>query len=197
MLPLCCLSATIVVLGDSLSAGYGLQVGEEWPALLDKRLSDNGFNGFRVVNASISGETTSGGLARLDAILQRQQPALLLLQLGANDGLRGQPLDLMRSNLAQIIERARQAGAQVVLLGIRIPPNYGSRYSTAFFNTYAELAGQYRLPVLPFLLEGVAGNDTLMQNDGLHPTADAQPIILDNVWQALRPLLGEPGHNNS
>lgn len=184
-----CLQAdTLLVHGDSLSAGYGLQHGEEWPALLQQRLDDKGYN-LAVVNTSISGETTTGGLMRFAGILEKHRPKVVILELGANDGLRGQAVKTMRENLAAMIEAAQKNGAKVMLAGIRIPPNYGSRYTNAFHQVYFDLKDNYNVSLLPFLLDGVAGNDGLMQDDDLHPTAEAQPLILDNIWQKLEPLL--------
>lgn len=173
-------------MGDSLSAAYGIPPEQGWVALLEQRLPAEDF---QVINASVSGETTSGGLTRLPALLSRHEPDLLLLQLGANDALRGLPLQVIRSNLDALVEQARQAGTEVLLIGIRIPPNYGPQYTESFFNLYAEIADQYALPRVPFLLENVALDWNLMQSDGLHPNADAQPLILDNVWLHLEPLL--------
>lgn len=181
-------ASTILIHGDSLSAGYGLQQGEEWPALLQNKLSQNGLD-YTIVNTSISGETTNGGLARFVSTFEQYQPALVILALGANDGLRGQPLGQTEENLAAMIRHSQKNDAQVLLLGIRIPPNYGSRYSNAFHQMYFSLQQTFDIPLLPFMLEGVAGHDELMQIDGLHPEADAQPIIMANVWQSLKPLL--------
>nr|HQC71898.1 arylesterase [Candidatus Competibacteraceae bacterium] len=153
-----------------------------------RRLAERGFP-HRVVNASISGDTTSGGLSRLPAALQAHHPALVLLELGANDGLRGQSLSLMADNLGRLIELSRQAGARVLLAEMRIPPNYGPLYTQKFQATFASVAEHYDVPLLPFLLDGVAGNPALIQDDGLHPHAGAQPRILDNVWRVLEPLL--------
>lgn len=178
----------ILVFGDSISAGYGLKAGEGWVALLQKRLAAQGY-GYRVVNASVSGETTSGGLARLPRALGLHAPQLLVLELGANDALRGLPLDTSRRNLAGMIEAARASGAQVLLLGMRIPPNYGARYAGSFTRMYATLARQYEVPLVPFFMERVALDGNLMQADGLHPNAAAQPLLLDTAWPALRRML--------
>ncbi|MFZ1641456.1 MAG: arylesterase [Candidatus Contendobacter sp.] len=178
----------ILVLGDSLSAGYGIPAEQGWVDLLQRRLAERGFP-HRVVNASISGDTTSGGLSRLPAALEQHRPALVILELGANDGLRGQPPMLMTNNLGRMIEWSRQAGARVLLAEIRIPPNYGPLYTQKFQATFGELAKRYDIPLIPFLLEGVAGHPALIQEDGLHPRAEAQPRILDNVWPTLEPLL--------
>jgi acyl-CoA thioesterase I len=181
----------ILVLGDSLSAGYGIPAEQGWVSLLQRRLTERGFP-YQVVNASISGDTTGGGLSRLPAALERHRPALVILELGANDGLRGQPPMAMANNLGRMIELSRQAGARVALTEMRVPPNYGPLYTQKFQATFGELAKQYDIPLLPFLLEGVAGHPALIQEDGLHPRAEAQPKILDNVWPALEPLLKEP-----
>ncbi|MBE0465294.1 MAG: arylesterase [Halomonadaceae bacterium] len=175
----------VLVMGDSLSAAYGLENDQGWVTLLEKRLSDQA----TVANASISGETTSGGLQRFSDILTKQQPNIVLLELGGNDGLRGLAPTQMRDNLARMIEQSQEADAQVLLLGIDIPPNYGQAYRDAFTGVYYSLAEEYDVPLVPFLLEDIALNQALMQSDGIHPTADAQPIILDNVWPELEPLL--------
>jgi len=181
-------SPVILVLGDSLSAGYGIPVEKGWVSLLQRRLVERGFP-YRVVNASISGDTTSGGLSRLPAALELHRPAIVVLELGANDGLRGQPPMAMSRNLSRMIERSRQAGARVLLAEMRIPPNYGPLYAQKFQATFGELAQHYAIPLIPFLLDGVAGNPALIQDDGLHPRAEAQPRILDNVWAVLEPAL--------
>src|SRR6185312_7206031 len=179
---------TILVFGDSLSAAYGLESAEGWAALLQRRLRAQGY-GYRIVNASISGETTSGGLQRLPRALKLDRPAIVLLELGANDGLRGLPLSLIRGNLQQMIRLSEQAGARVLLLGIRLPPNYGARYTEQFAALYPELAKRFRIPLVPFLLDHVALRPGLMQSDGLHPDAGGEPIVLENVWGALKPML--------
>jgi acyl-CoA thioesterase-1 len=176
---------TLLVMGDSLSAAYGIEQEMGWVTLLAERLEDEA----DVINASISGETTSGGAQRLASIIRQQQPDIVLLELGGNDGLRGLPPTQMRSNLASMIEQSQQAGADVLLLGIDIPPNYGQAYRDAFTGVFHSLADEYDVPLVPFLLEDVALNTQLMQDDGIHPTAAAQPRILDNVWPALEPLL--------
>ena len=181
-------SPVILVLGDSLSAGYGIPVEKGWVNLLQRRLVERGFP-YRVVNASISGDTTSGGLSRLPAALELHRPAIVVLELGANDGLRGQPPMAMSRNLSRMIERSQQAGARVLLAEMRIPPNYGPLYAQKFQATFGELAQHYAIPLIPFLLDGVAGNPALIQDDGLHPRAEAQPQILDNVWAVLEPAL--------
>lgn len=179
---------TILVFGDSISAGYGLKTEEGWVALLQKRLDGQGY-GYRVVNASVSGETTSGGMARLPRALALHEPAVVVLELGANDALRGLPLELSQRSLAGMIEASRGAGAKVLLLGMRIPPNYGPRYANGFERMYAELAKQFDIPLVPFFMEKVALDDALLQADRLHPTAAAQPLLLDTAWPALRRLI--------
>ncbi|RUR52405.1 arylesterase [Vreelandella populi] len=177
---------TLLIMGDSLSAAYGIEREQGWVTLLEERLG----NQANLVNASISGETTSGGLQRFSDILDKQQPDIVLLELGGNDGLRGLAPNQMRTNLADMIEQSQEADAQVLLLGIDIPPNYGQAYRDAFTGVYYSLAEEYDVPLVPFLLEGIALNEQLMQSDGIHPTAEAQAIILDNVWPELEPLLG-------
>jgi acyl-CoA thioesterase I len=180
----------LLVVGDSLSAEYGLPRGTGWVQLLADRLRDRGSD-YRVVNASISGETTSGGRSRLPALLKQHQPKIVVLELGANDGLRGLPLNVMKDNLSAMIRATQATGAKVLLTGIRVPPNYGRDYSERFFGTYATLAREHKVALAPFLLEGFADSLDLFQADRVHPTVEAQPRILDNVWPALRPLLGE------
>jgi acyl-CoA thioesterase I len=178
----------ILVVGDSLSSGYGVSVDATWVALLDKRLAGQGYV-YRVVNASVSGETTGGGRARLTRALQLHKPAIVILELGGNDGLRGLPLRQMRDNLEAMIAQVRTAGGQPVLVGMRIHPNYGPAYTEGFHAVFGELAKKHSLPLVPFLLEGVAFNDTLMQPDAIHPNTQAQPVLLNNLWPTLRPLL--------
>lgn len=183
-------SPVLLVLGDSISAGYGLEPQQGWVSLLQRRLVVQG-SGFRVINASISGDTTNGGLSRLPRLLQDYRPQILLIELGANDGLRGAPLAQIESNLTRLIKQGQQAGARVLLLGMRIPPNYGSRYSEGFFELFRSAADGAGSAYLPFLLEGVGGVPELMQNDGLHPNQLAQQRLLDNSWLALQPLLSD------
>lgn len=178
----------VLVLGDSLSAAYGIPTEQGWVSLLQRRLAERGYP-HQVVNASISGDTTSGGLSRLPAALEQRRPALVILELGANDGLRGQPPMAMSRNLARMIELAQQADARVLLAEMRIPPNYGPLYTQKFHSTFDELAKRYDIPLIPFMLNGVAGNPALIQDDGLHPRAEGQPRILDNVWEVLEPVL--------
>ena len=178
----------IVVLGDSISAGYGLDVKDAWVTLLQKKLLASK-HPHRISNASISGDTSAGGLARIDAILARDQPAIVLLELGANDGLRGLSPTQMKANLAEIIRRSQKIGAKVLLLGMKIPPNYGKRYIDLFYNVYPQLAKELDIPLVPFLLEEVALDKNLMQADGLHPNALAQPLLAQKVEPYLLPLL--------
>ncbi len=182
-------AATILVWGDSLSAGYGLRAGEAWPTLLQTRLAQEGFP-HQVVNGSVSGETSAGGRSRLPAALERHQPQVLILERGANDGLRGLPPSLLADNLGAMVSAAQQAGARVLLVGMQMPPNYGPAYTRRFAATFAEVATAHRTALLPFLLDGFAERKELFQADGIHPTAEAQALILDNVWPQLEPLLG-------
>lgn len=179
---------TLLVYGDSLSASYGIEQEQGWVNLFKIKLLSEEFP-VDVVNGSVSGETTTGGLARLPAMLDSYQPEFLILELGGNDGLRGLPLDLMRENLASMIDLAKANGAEVILTGIQIPPNYGPRYTAPFFETYSALAEQKSLALVPFLIEGIPLQPELMQNDGIHPRAEAQSMILDNVWPILESLL--------
>jgi len=180
-----------VILGDSLSAAYGMELDESWPRLLQQRLDENG-HAYRVFNSSITGETTQGGLTRLPRLLEQHQPAIVIVELGGNDGLRGLPLEVTRENLSRIIERSLAAGARVVLAEMRIPPNYGRTYTEKFNGTYTELAARYDVVLLPFLLQEIALEPDLMQADGIHPTATAQPLIMEQVWSALEPILDDP-----
>jgi acyl-CoA thioesterase-1 len=178
----------VLVFGDSLSAGYGIHVEQGWVNLLARKISQLGY-GFRVINASVSGETTAGGLGRLPHALDVQRPRILVLELGANDGLRGLPLADTRDNLDKMIAVARAHGVTVLLLGMRMPPNYGERYTSGFQGMYSELAQAHKLALVPFLLDQVALNPSLMQPDGLHPAESGQPLLLDNVWPKLEPML--------
>jgi acyl-CoA thioesterase-1 len=180
---------TILLLGDSLAAAHNIELQASWPALLEKHLADMR-PAWRLINASISGETTSSGLARLPGLLKQYRPALVILELGANDGLRGLPLAEISANLAAMIAQCRDAGAKVLLLGIELPVNYGPRYRDGLRGIYADLARQDHAGPLPFLLQGIALDPTLMQSDGLHPTAAAQPRVLENVWAVLAPMIG-------
>lgn len=189
LLPLTAMAnQTILVFGDSLSAAYGIPRAAGWVNLLEQRLIKEN-PGYRVVNASVSSETTSGGLSRILPVLLEHKPAIVILELGANDGLRGIPVKESERNLKAIIEACRHARAKVLLLGMRIPPNYGPRYTQDFSAMYPMLAQRYKAGLVPFLLEGVAGNPALTQSDGLHPTAGAQPRLLQNVWPEVRRLI--------
>ena len=179
---------SLLIYGDSLSASYGIEEDQGWVNLLQTRLNEEQL-AVEVINGSVSGEATTGGLARLPAMLDSYEPDIMILELGGNDGLRGLPVNLMRANLVEMIELAQAAGAQVILTGIQIPPNYGPRYTLPFFNTYADLAKKKSLPLVPFLIEGIPQQPELMQNDGIHPRAEAQFMILDNVWPILKPQL--------
>jgi acyl-CoA thioesterase-1 len=180
----------VLVMGDSLSAAYNLAAEQGWVALLDARLAREG-RPWRMVNASISGETSAGGAARIAAALAEHRPRLVLIELGANDGLRGLPLEATRANLEAMVRAARAAGARVLVIGMRLPPNYGSEYTEAFFALFGELAKAEGVAHLPFLLEPIAFDENAFQPDRLHPTADAQPRIAEHVWTALAPLLDE------
>lgn len=182
------LAGTVLVVGDSISAALGLDTRVGWVALLQKRLQEGGFQ-HQVVNASISGDTSAGGLARLPALLARHSPQVVILELGGNDGLRGQPPAQLQQNLASMVQQSQQAGAKVLILGMQLPPNYGQRYTQAFAKVYSDLANARQLPLVPFFLEGVGGVPGMMQADGIHPAAAAQQRLLDNVWPSLEPLL--------
>jgi acyl-CoA thioesterase-1 len=179
---------SILVYGDSLSAAYGIAQARGWVALLGERLKRERPD-YSVVNASISGETTAGGRARLPGALERHKPAILVLELGANDGLRGLPLRQMQENLAAMIREAQAAGARVLVVGMKMPPNYGPDYTQAFESAYGELAKRYKTALVPFLLEDFAARPELFQADRIHPAEAAQPLMLERVWQALRPML--------
>lgn len=179
--------ATLLVFGDSLSAGYGIQPQEAWPSLLAQRLHKQGAD-YKVVNLSISGETTAGGRTRLPAALDQHRPTAVVLALGANDGLRGLAVNQMKDNLRAMIELTRRKGAKLLLVGMRLPPNYGP-YAEQFSRAFADLAKETGTPLLPFLLQGIAAETRWFQPDGLHPTREAQAKVLDTVWPALQPLL--------
>ena len=187
---------TVLVFGDSLSAGYGIDVDQSWPALLQSRLESQGYE-HRVINASISGETTEGGVTRIARALENFSPELVILELGGNDGLRGFPPDRMKTNLQTIIETTKTSGAAVIMLGIRIPTNYGPRYTGAFENVYRELADQLGVLWIEFFMEGIALNEELMQEDGIHPNASAQSILLDNAWPIIRQALADHAKHQS
>jgi len=181
-------SPTVLIFGDSLSAGYGIDVDQSWATLLQSRLESVGYE-HRVVNASISGETTEGGAARIDSALSEFSPELIILELGGNDGLRGFPPQRMKGNLEKIVARAKASGASVVLLGIRIPTNYGTRYTQAFEAVYRDVANDFDIEWIEFFMKGVALNDELLQEDRIHPNAAAQPILLDNAWPIISATL--------
>lgn len=187
-MPVHAAGGVIVVLGDSLSSAYGFDVASGWVQLLQGRLDDDRME-YRVVNASISGDTTSGGVTRLPAELKEHTPDIVVVELGGNDGLRGLPLEVTRENLERIVAESQIAGARVLLVGMRLPPNYGPAYTKAFHAIYQDLADKYDVARVPFLLDGVGGVDEMMQSDGIHPRAEAQPKMLDNVWPHLKPLL--------
>lgn len=188
LMPMTAVAKSIVVLGDSISAGYGIEVQQGWVALLRHKLAEENVS-YEIINASISGDTTAGGLARIDKILATHQPEVVLVELGANDGLRGLSPKLMKDNLAEITRRAQKVGAKVLLLSMRIPPNYGKRYTEMVYGVYPQLSEELGVPYMPFILEDVALVKELMQPDGLHPNAKAQPMIADKVWLHLQPLL--------
>lgn len=181
-------AATVLVVGDSISAAFGLETQEGWVTLLEERLREHNPE-FKVVNASISGETTGGGLARFRQLLSEHQPDYVIIELGGNDGLRGLSLTQMSSNLTRMVQQAKQQDAVVLLLGMRLPGNYGQRYTEAFYNVYQQIAEQENVAVVDFFLAGVGGEEGMMQADGVHPTQMAQPLLLDNAWQRLAPLL--------
>lgn len=182
----------VVALGDSLTAGLGVAPDDAYPARLEARLRADGY-AYRVVNAGVSGDTSAGGLRRVDWVL-RLRPDVVIVALGANDGLRGLPVDALAANLEAIVTRVRAAGARVLLAGMRLPPNYGAEYTGAFAAVFPAVARRTGVPLMPFLLEGVAGDARLNQPDGIHPTAEGQRIIADRLWPYLRPLLDRPTH---
>jgi len=181
---------TILIVGDSLSAGFGIDVDQSWATLLQSRLEEQGYE-YRVVNASIGGETTEGGATRIDQALENFSPTLVILELGGNDGLRGIPANRMQNNLESIISKSEASGAAVVMLGIRIPTNYGRRYREAFEKVFRNLAAQHEIPWIEFFMEGIAFNEDLMQSDGIHPNATAQPLLLDNAWPIIMAALAD------
>lgn len=178
----------MLVLGDSLSAGYGLPTGSGWVSLLKTRLAAAGSD-TKVVNASISGETTAGGRRRIQALLDRHQPQVVIVELGANDGLRGIRIPIIRENLSAIVKACEQQGAKVLLIGMRIPPNYGRDYTKKFHALFGEISARYKVSLVPFMLEGFAANRSLFQDDGIHPNSEAQPLILKTIYAQLKPLL--------
>lgn len=181
-------AGTVLVVGDSISAALGLETSQGWVSLLQKKLDSERID-HRVVNASISGDTSAGGAARLPALLGEHKPEVVIIELGGNDGLRGQPPAQLQQNLASMVEQSRQAGAKVLVLGMRLPPNYGKRYTDAFARVFSVVAEEQQVPLVPFFLEGVGGVEGMMQADGIHPAAGAQPKLLENVWPSLQPLL--------
>jgi len=183
---------TILVFGDSLSAGYGLPQRTGWVTLLENRLASGGYD-YKVVNASISGETTVGGKNRIEGVLRKHKPDILLLQLGANDGLRGARISDIRKHLSAIVSAAKRNGAKVIVLGMRLPPNYGAEYASGFQSVYIDVARQHGAVLVPFLLEGFADKRQLFQHDGIHPKREAQSLILENIWPVLEPLLLKSG----
>ena len=185
-------SPAVLVLGDSLSAGFGIDQNKGWVKLLKQQLVKDNYS-YQVINASISGDTTSGGLARLNHALERYKPSIVIVELGGNDGLQGLPITEINKNLAAIITKCRNHGAKVLLIGMRLPPNYGINYTKSFHEVYVSLAKQFHVPLVPFLLEGVATHAEMMQEDGIHPREIAQPMLLKNVWAQLRPLLDKSG----
>lgn len=183
-------SLILMVYGDSLSAAYGIDEAEGWVELLSRKITNEDYP-YEVVNGSVSGETTTGGLARLPAMLETFKPDLIILELGGNDGLRGIPLANIRDNLVAMVNLAKESGADVILAGIQIPPNYGPRYTEPFFTQYQDIAEEMGLPLVPFLIDGIPQQPELMQNDGIHPRAEAQHMILENVWPILEPQLSK------
>lgn len=181
-------AGTVLVVGDSISAALGLDTSQGWVSLLDRRLQEEG-KPQTVVNASISGDTSAGGLSRLPTLLTQHRPDLVIVELGGNDGLRGQPPAQLQRNLAAMIEASQASGAKVLLLGMRLPPNYGARYVREFAQVYQDLAEEKKVALVPFFLEGVGGVTGMMQPDGIHPAASAQDTLLENVWPTLKPLL--------
>lgn len=178
------LAPNILLVGDSISAAFGLEIEQGWVKLLEQRLAEEN-QPYTVVNASVSGDTTAGGLARLPALLTEVEPALVVIELGGNDGLRALPVANMQQNLSAMVQLAQEADADVILLGMRIPPNYGPRYSDAFEQAFSTVAEEHEVALIPFLLEGVGGVEGKMQEDGVHPTAAAQTVLLDNAWPAI------------
>ncbi|MBQ0730843.1 MAG: arylesterase [Oleispira antarctica] len=179
---------TILIVGDSISAGLGIDKQQGWVALLENTLLQE-YPQYTLINASISGETTSGGANRMQTMLEKHQPSIVILELGGNDGLRGTPTKLITKNLTYMINLSESMGAKTLLLGMRIPPNYGQRYSELFAQQYTQLATELNVTLVPFLLEGVAGEKGMMQADGIHPTEEAQPIMLKSVWEILKPMM--------
>lgn len=189
LVPMMVSAKTIMILGDSLSAGYGIDAQQGWVHLLQQRLNQQYPKQHKVVNASVSGETTSGALARLPKLIQAHRPDVLVIELGGNDGLRGQPPKMIQQNLEKMIQQGQQNKAKVILLGMKIPPNYGSSYTQLFEQNYRVLSQKYKISFMPFFLKDVAGKKALMQSDGIHPNAKAQPILLNNVYTYIKGAL--------
>jgi acyl-CoA thioesterase-1 len=179
---------TILILGDSISAAYNMEISQSWPSLLQDRLEQDG-HAYRIFNSSITGETTQGGITRLPRLLEKHQPVIVLIELGGNDGLRGLPIEVTRQNFSSMIELSQQSGARVVLAEMRIPPNYGRSYTEKFNQTYSEMVEQYGVTLLPFILQDIALEPGMMQPDGIHPSIEAQPIIMDKVWAVLGEMI--------
>jgi len=185
------MAKSIVVVGDSISAAYGIDVRQGWVTLVQDKLQKQ-YKDYTVHNESITGDTSAGGLARIDSILDRRKPGIVILELGANDGLRGLSPAILKNNLTEIVKRAQHSGAKVLLLSMRIPPNYGKRYTEMFYNVYPQLSKELKIPYVPFILEDVALAKELMQQDGLHPNAKAQTVIVDKIWPYLVKLIEKP-----
>ncbi len=188
-LPAAASQNTLLILGDSLSAAYGVPSETAWVQLLRDRLDNNGLADWEVVNASISGETTDGGARRLPELIEENDPEVVIIELGGNDGLRGFPPNVIESNLASMIKQIQASGARAVLVGMQIPPNYGERYTQMFADIYPKLSDRYDTDLVPFFLDGIYNQDGLMQDDGIHPTEEAQHKLLENVWPVIRPIL--------
>ncbi|WP_171263340.1 arylesterase [Acinetobacter sp. ANC 4648] len=189
LIPVSSFAKSIMIVGDSLSAGYGITPQQGWVNLLQQRLNQQFPKQHKVINASVSGETTSGALARLPKLLQIHRPNIVVIELGGNDGLRGQPPQMIQSNLAQMIQLSQQAKATVLIFGMKIPPNYGTAYSTAFENNYKVVSQKYKVKLLPFFMEGIAGHPNLIQKDLIHPNAAAQKILLNNAYPYIKDAL--------
>ncbi len=189
LIPFAVEAKTILIVGDSISAGYGINPEQGWVQLLQKRLDQQYPKQHKVVNASVSGETTSGALARMPKLLQNYKPDVVVIELGGNDALRGQPPQMIQKNLGQLVQQSQQAKAKVLLFGMKIPPNYGTAYSQAFENNYKVISQQYKIKLLPFFMQGIAGHKDLMQNDQIHPNAKAQSILLNNAYPYIKGAL--------
>nr|WP_171492891.1 arylesterase [Acinetobacter ursingii] len=189
LIPFAVEAKTILIVGDSISAGYGINPEQGWVQLLQKRLDQQYPKQHKVVNASVSGETTSGALARMPKLLQSYKPDVVVIELGGNDALRGQPPQMIQKNLGQLVQQSQQAKAKVLLFGMKIPPNYGTAYSQAFENNYKVISQQYKIKLLPFFMQGIAGHKDLMQNDQIHPNAKSQSILLNNAYPYIKGAL--------